>query len=97
LFTQSNLAKLVGPVLPDPISNTRRHGERNDNSEEYAQSGWTVPLSEFVFVAGAGMCDADVKFFAALAGCDGDSAEAGCLVEFFEFGIGFALKEVIWW
>jgi hypothetical protein len=53
-------------------------------------------LAEFLFVARARMRETDVQFPAPLAGCDGDTSEAGCFVPFFHLGIFLADKRVVW-
>jgi hypothetical protein len=95
LFTKSNLAELARPILPNPISNTRSHDNRNNDREEDAHARGAVFLVEFVAVAGTGVRDADFHLVATLAGIDGDFAVAGWFVPFDTVGVIGAEEGVV--
>jgi len=97
LFTKSNLAKLVGPILPNPVSNTSSHNNRYRNSEEDTHSTGTMFLVEFVFVARARMGNADIESLPAFAGGDGNAAVAGRVVIFFDGEVFGTNERVVWW
>jgi hypothetical protein len=66
LFTESDLTKFVGPVLPNPIPNTRSYNDRDCDSKEYAPSRRPMFLVELITLSGARESGAFVQFRASL-------------------------------
>jgi hypothetical protein len=97
LFTKSNLAELAGPVLPNPISNTRSHNDRDCNSKEYAPVRRSMLLIELIILSGARISSgALVEFGAPLTTCTTDPSVTCGLEVLNRILILFAKQRVVW-
>lgn len=99
LFTKSNLAKLAGPVLPYPVSNTGGHNNRNRDREEDAPSRRPMLLSELVAVSGArqgiGLVEFDAAFRFASGAAEAAIARWWGVLD--SARVFLAEERVVWW
>lgn len=96
MFTQPNLAELVSPIAPDPVSRTSSNRNGNGNREEYSSSGRAVLLVELVSLAFTFVWETLVQFQTALAGRDGNASVTSWIKVLDGIFVRFAEKRMVW-
>lgn len=95
MFTKPDLAKLVGPVLPNPVSDTSAHQDGNSDGEEDTPCRWTVLLFELVAMSGASQGFIKIHLEASLASRQCEAAVASWSVILDLIGIKSARLSMI--